>query len=238
MMGALRWLLVLFTGIPDPVAPDRQPSRIWIIGGAGHHHHLRSDLLHRHRRSGRTATSSPRHILRSYLRDPVACRRRPHHLQIHAVRSPAPPPDHGRRPGGRAPVRRLHAARPAIRQGAGLAASTSLLEPVVWTQVDGRPVEDAEASAIGGQEPRPPPRPPGCTGPVSYGPSSPALSTTSTSSRSTCRTGLRRPPSRRYPRVFDIGIDSASTSSFRLGHLRLDHSFKRPATTTSVTDRH
>ncbi|BAF19300.1 Os06g0277600 [Oryza sativa Japonica Group] len=52
------------------------------------------------------------------------------------------------------------------------------------------------------------------------------------------RTGLRRPPSRRYPRVFDIGIDSASTSSFRLGHLRLDHSFKRPATTTSVTDRH
>jgi hypothetical protein len=76
--------------------------------------------------------------------------------------------------------------RPAIRQGAGLAASTSLLEPVVWTQVDGRPVEGAEASAIGGQEPRPPPRPPGCTGPVSYGPSSPALSTTSTSSRSTC----------------------------------------------------
>nr|AAL31088.1 hypothetical protein [Oryza sativa Japonica Group]AAN04161.1 Hypothetical protein [Oryza sativa Japonica Group]AAP53026.1 hypothetical protein LOC_Os10g18390 [Oryza sativa Japonica Group] len=50
--------------------------------------------------------------------------------------------------------------------------------------------------------------------------------------------GLRRPPPRRHPRVSDIGIDSALTLSFRLAHLRLDHPFKRPATTTSTTDRH
>uniref|UniRef100_A0A0E0K488 Uncharacterized protein n=1 Tax=Oryza punctata TaxID=4537 RepID=A0A0E0K488_ORYPU len=51
-------------------------------------------------------------------------------------------------------------------------------------------------------------------------------------------TGLRRPPPRRHLRVSDIGIDSASTSSFRPAHLRLDHPFKRSATTTSATDRH
>uniref|UniRef100_A0A0E0PJV6 Uncharacterized protein n=1 Tax=Oryza rufipogon TaxID=4529 RepID=A0A0E0PJV6_ORYRU len=52
------------------------------------------------------------------------------------------------------------------------------------------------------------------------------------------KTALRRPPPRRHPRVSDIGIDSASTSSFRLTHIRLDHPFKRPATTTSATDCH
>uniref|UniRef100_A0A0E0NF39 Uncharacterized protein n=1 Tax=Oryza rufipogon TaxID=4529 RepID=A0A0E0NF39_ORYRU len=49
--------------------------------------------------------------------------------------------------------------------------------------------------------------------------------------------GVDSPP-RRHPRISDIGVDSASTSSFRLAHIQLDHPFKRPATTTSATDRH
>uniref|UniRef100_A0A0E0N495 Uncharacterized protein n=1 Tax=Oryza rufipogon TaxID=4529 RepID=A0A0E0N495_ORYRU len=52
------------------------------------------------------------------------------------------------------------------------------------------------------------------------------------------KTGLRRPPPRQHPRVSDIGVDSASTSSFRLAHIQLDHPFKRPATTTCATDHH
>uniref|UniRef100_A0A0E0LAX5 Uncharacterized protein n=1 Tax=Oryza punctata TaxID=4537 RepID=A0A0E0LAX5_ORYPU len=52
------------------------------------------------------------------------------------------------------------------------------------------------------------------------------------------RSGLRCPPPRRHLRVSDIGIDSASTSSFHPAHLRLDHLFKRSATTTSAIDRH
>nr|ABA96730.1 hypothetical protein LOC_Os12g11010 [Oryza sativa Japonica Group] len=52
------------------------------------------------------------------------------------------------------------------------------------------------------------------------------------------RSSLRRPLPRRHLCVSDIGIDSASISSFSPAHLRLDHPFRCPATTTSVTNRY
>ncbi|BAD87997.1 hypothetical protein [Oryza sativa Japonica Group] len=166
-----------------------------------------------------------------------------------SVSAPAPSPEFRRRgPDGRIPSRSVHADRriPSRRQPPPppdpLSRSTA--------GVAGLPLpcrlHRRHTDAIGAPGPCSRPdssRPHPCTAT----PSDSAafrlhhlrpLLTSAVSTAGPDTSGLRRPPPRRLLHISDIGIDSALTSSFSPTHLRLDHPFRLPATTTSATDRH